>query len=156
MLIPSAALLTYVFLSSRTHNQEREIDQLRQDSVAANVAEVASVAAASAGSITAKLAQIHILVNSDMTAARQAELDQARLMLTAVRRVVQITTSGGDRANPADLKVIEDTVAHIGDLERILADRLAQFRESEQAAGKEDGGLRYLQLNCRRSDRKSR
>ncbi len=104
--------------------------------------EVARVAAAEAVKANAKLDQIdlqakriHTLVNSDMTAARQSELDQSRAMGVVLRRVIDLAVSTpGVEPDPRDITALRATDTRISELEAILADRLAQMRIVEADA----------------------
>jgi hypothetical protein len=69
--------------------------------------------------------KIHILVNSDMTAARTNERDQTRLTLIALRRVQALSVKLGMPATDDENKAILDAEARIAELDRILADRHA-------------------------------
>ncbi len=140
----------------RANGRERRKDQRltweRDDAVAAQAAEAArlllaaqreSIArtdlvaehVAASTSLTAnKLDAIHTLVNSDMTAARQSELDQTRVTLVMLRKVVALDRAAGREPTDTDTVTIETTEARIIELEAILADRLAQQRAVEAEA----------------------
>jgi hypothetical protein len=105
--------------------------QAAQQETIARTNEVARLAAETARNQTAKLDQIHTLVNSDMTAARQSELDQHKAMLVVLQRVVSMAYAKGTDPDPADVQAIEQTRRRIDELEAILADRLIQFRQAE-------------------------
>lgn len=105
-----------------------------QQATAAAADEVARLAAVNAGKADTKLDQIHTLVNSQMTAAKQAELDQTRAMLIVLKRITAIAALRGERADPDDLEAIRRTVSRIKELETELADRLQQLREVEAEA----------------------
>lgn len=97
-----------------------------QKDTIARTEEVARLAAETDKRITNKLDQtieqgkkIHILVNSDMTAARTAERDSAVLLLIALKRL------SGSEANEAELEEINKVEKRIEELNQILADRLA-------------------------------
>jgi hypothetical protein len=107
---------------ARIRAAERQADEDRQDEVALRVEKVAQDAAAAQEANAGTLHDIHTLVNSDMTAARTAELTATRLLVASLRR------------NPDDAetsKAIEDGVARITELEQILADRLVAQRKVE-------------------------
>jgi hypothetical protein len=137
---------------------EKAEDYRRQDEVAAQAAqaardllgaqqemqrrtdEVARLAAENADRADTKLNQIHTLVNSDMTAARQSELDQTRAMLVVLKRVTALAALRGEHADPEDLDAIARTEKRISSLEAILADRMVQLREVEAAAASVHSG----------------
>jgi hypothetical protein len=96
--------------------------------------EVAKLAAEQAALTASQLTQIHTLVNSDMTAARQELLDQTRLLVTMYEKTVDDDRMAGREPLPGDVKALDDAKAKVTELQRILADRLAQQRivEKEQ------------------------
>ncbi len=98
--------------------------------------EVARIAAEAQASTEARLVEIHGLVNSDMTAARQGQLDQAKMTLVTLRRVVDLGQERGIKPTDADLADIAAAEASIKDLELILADRLAALHANEQATAR--------------------
>jgi hypothetical protein len=93
--------------------------------------EVALAAKEASDQAILKLDQIHTLVNSDMTAARQSELDQTRAMLVVLKRVVATAQGKHQEPEQADLDAIASTEGRIHELEQILADRLIQFRKAQ-------------------------
>lgn len=108
--------------------RERKEDFARQDIVAGKVDQVAAAAKVATVETASQLRQIHTLVNSDMTAARQGQLDQTRLSLILLRKIVAMAESAGRAATVDELAAIEETEKRIGELEGILADRLAQMK----------------------------
>jgi hypothetical protein len=105
--------------------------QAQEDTIA-RTDEVARVQAASDKRIVGQLLaideqgkKIHILVNSDMTAARTNERNQTMLTVLALRRVQALSRKLG---LPVDLEEEESIVTaegRIEELNQILADRLA-------------------------------
>ena len=69
---------------------------------------------------------IHVLVNSDMTAARTAERAALKLLVIAIRK-----TNGH---TPDEQKEIQRVEERIEELDQILADRLAAQREVDAEA----------------------
>lgn len=119
-----------------------------QQETKAAAEEVARVAAESQTATDAKLNEIsnatdrvHDLVNSDMTAARREALEQTRLTLTAVEKLVSMARDAGRAPEPVDLRAIEDAKTRIDELEAILADRLNQLRIVEAKAKAKDRPL---------------
>jgi hypothetical protein len=106
--------------------QERAADWARQDEVAARVEQVAKAASEAQVTTTATLKDIHTLVNSDMTAARQAELTTTRLLAAALRRLAAVRPQDVDLA-----EAIAAADARAMELEQILADRLVAQRKVE-------------------------
>jgi hypothetical protein len=84
--------------------------------------------------IDAQAKRIHTLVNSDMTAARQSELDQTRAMAAVLRRVTSLAQERGTEPDPRDVEALIAADARVGELEQILADRLHQLRQVEDEA----------------------
>jgi hypothetical protein len=135
--------------TERMHREDQLADYQRQDQVAREAKAAAEallaqqVAAAEAarerdiesalmlGRINAQADRIHTLVNSDMTAARQEELDQAESTIVILERVINTARAKGIQPEAEDLEALEAARARRDRLEQILADRLHQLRESE-------------------------
>jgi hypothetical protein len=83
--------------------------------------------------INAQADRIHTLVNSDMTAVRQEELDQAEAMVMVLERVLGVAVSKGVEVEPEDVSALEEARTHRDKLQQVLADRLQQLRESEES-----------------------
>jgi hypothetical protein len=144
------------WIAIRANGRERRKDQAatwaREDEVARQAARTAALlleaqqesirrtdrVAAHVASATAateqRLAAIHTLVNSDMTAARQSELDQTRVTLVMLKKVVALDHAAGREPSEQDVATIETTEARIAELQAIVADRLAQQRAVEAEA----------------------
>jgi CRISPR/Cas system CMR subunit Cmr4 (Cas7 group RAMP superfamily) len=156
-----ASVTAPLILAHRTERMHRE-DQLeqyrREDKVAAAAAAAAAAAQAAArlaqqqaleaatkmDDLSAQTQRIHTLVNSDMTAARQEELDQAESLIVVLERVIALAKDRVVLPDPSDLDALERTKRRRDQLEAILADRLAQFHASETEAGKTEAGKRML------------
>lgn len=82
--------------------------------------------------------KIHILVNSDMTAARTNERDQTRLTLIALRRVQALSESLGLPITEEEIAAIQAAEDRIVELDVILADRHAAQLIVEAEAAKRD------------------
>lgn len=113
-------------------SKEKEENYAREDLVAQRVIEVARLAAKSSEEMQRQLAnideqgkKIHILVNSDMTAARTNERDQTILTLLALKRVQALGVQLGISTEPKEQEAIEQAERRIETLNQILADRLA-------------------------------
>jgi hypothetical protein len=119
-------LLSYL-VNRQSIARERRLSE-RQDEVASRVSEVAVKAARVASRTEHQLGQIHTLVNSDMTAARQAELDQTRKHLTTLARLIEADLRRGEEPSLEDLEEQSKMQARASELEAILADRLVQLR----------------------------
>jgi len=134
IIVPVLVAVFVFFLvrhTAKVFHQDQLTSWARQDEVAAAALLAAQDAARQAENSSRKLDRIHTLVNSDMTAARQGELDQTRAMAAIQERVVRATTAAAGKPDPVDVQALQRTRARIAELEAILADRLAQFREVE-------------------------
>jgi hypothetical protein len=144
--------------TERMHREDQLADYQRQDKVA-RAAEIAAAAAQDAArlaqdqardaaskldDLSAQTQRIHTLVNSDMTAARQEELDQAESLIVVLQRVIQLARDKGIMPDPSDTDALERTRRRRDQLELILADRLAQFRASESEARETTAGQKML------------
>ena len=75
--------------------------------------------------IIGKLNEIHVLVNSNMTASMQAELDATQRELAMMHEVIDLKRVNGHEPTPVALEAIIFTEAKIADLRARLNDRLA-------------------------------
>jgi hypothetical protein len=93
--------------------------------------------------------RIHTLVNSDMTAARQSELDQTRAIVTVLKRVIAMDESRHIEPDEKDVLALAAAERRVSDLEAILADRMNQMREVEAEANiqKAAGGTQLDENN---------
>ena len=148
-----ASITAPLILAHRTERMHREdmlSDYQRQDKVAAAAAAAAAAqgAALSAGvkldDLSAQTARIHTLVNSDMTAARQEELDQAESLIVVLKRVIKLVEDRGTEPDPADVETLARTQRRRDQLELILADRLERFHASEVQARATAAGQKML------------
>ncbi len=107
----------------------------RQDAVAAQAAEAAELllasnkeiadAAAEATKITsAKLEVIRIDVNSNMTAAMQAELDATEAQVVLMREVIDLKKSAGREPSTEAQALLKAKELRINELKATLKDRL--------------------------------
>jgi hypothetical protein len=148
-LIGALAPVLLIRANGRERRKDQEQTWARDDKVAEQAAEAAELllaaqkesiartdavaerVAAATSTTTAQLNAIHTLVNSDMTAARQSELDQTRVTLAVLRKVVALDLAAGRDPAEADRATIDATEARIAELEAILEDRLAQQQAVE-------------------------
>jgi hypothetical protein len=135
---------------ARLKREEKLEDWRRQDEVAARAEVVAERAAAAADLLVKaqaetikrteevarlameadqrnadKLDAIHILVNSDMTAARTAERDSLKLLVIALKNSFNLSVKLGMQPTEAEQDEIVRVEKRIVELNQILADRLA-------------------------------
>jgi hypothetical protein len=94
--------------------------------------EVARLAEAADKRINAQLVaideqgrKIHILVNSDMTAARTAERDSMKLLVLSLRNAYSLSVKLGVKLTGHEQEEIDRVEERIEELNQILADRLA-------------------------------
>lgn len=116
-----------VYLDWRTNARlarNRTEDMVRQDEVARKVDGVASAARIVSDDTASQLRQIHTLVNSDMTAARQGELDQTRISLFLLRKIGMMAQAAGHAATAEEAGAIAAAEERVKELEGIIADRL--------------------------------
>lgn len=85
----------------------------------------------SRASIDSQLRQIHTLVNSDMTAARQGELNQTSVTVIVLKRLRALDEAAG-RATIEDDLLIANTEARAEELRGLLADRRIQQLADER------------------------
>jgi hypothetical protein len=167
-----ASITAPLILAHRTERMHRE-DQLsdyqRQDAVAKTAAETAralaeqqaeiirqqkesneatqrerAISGTKLDDIASQTKRIHTLVNSDMTAARQEELEQAESLIVVLQRVMALAKNNGLLPEQSDIDTLNRTKARRDELELILADRLAQFHASEAEAMGTPAGRKML------------
>jgi hypothetical protein len=156
-----ASVTAPLILARRTEAMHREDmleDYKRQDRVVAAAAAASSAAQASAlaaeqrasiatgklDDLAVQTKRIHTLVNSDMTAAREEQLEQAESLIIVLQRVIQLAQSKGIAPDPADVDALERTQRRRDQLELILADRMTQLHASEAEARKTLAGQKML------------
>jgi hypothetical protein len=108
----------------------------RQDAADAQRAVAADLLVAANERLGGKLDVIHTLVNSNMTAAMQAEYDATVRELAMMREVVALNHAAGREASAEALGAIAATDVKVADLWATLQDRLHQTKVAEaQASG---------------------
>jgi hypothetical protein len=114
----------------------------RQDAISAKAIETAALlrvntaAVASAATEThSQLRVIHALVNSNMTAALQAELVARRAAQVLMTEVADLKRASGHKPSESTEQEAVVNRAKIDELEAVLADRLKQAKEIDDAAG---------------------
>lgn len=145
--ISACAPVLHGWMTNRQRRRERKEDRDERDEVAEKAAEaarllivqtdkVAKAAAIAAADTKTQLKQIHTLVNSDMTAARQSELNLARELLLEKQGTLARDQEDRRPTSQEYLTAIDALKTHIVELEQILADRLVRMRavETEAAA----------------------
>src|SRR5688572_18678682 len=115
---------TTVFMAwwlNKSHQEERRIDIKRQDLVSIQVVNASDIT-------NEKLDTIHILVNSNMTAAMQAELDATVRELAMMREVISLNKAAGRKPSAEAIAALEMTQEKINELRSQLEDRGRQAR----------------------------
>jgi len=122
--------------------EEKKEDWAREDKVAAKAAEAATLlvasnerAAQSAEEANGKLDVIHTLVNSNMTAAMEAQLVALQGQLVMMNRLAEITDPTVDEA--AAIKAVQGQIA---ELTATLKDRLQATEVAQQQQQQQQGG----------------
>lgn len=97
---------------------------------------VAADAAKANEYVSGQLQQIHTLVNSNMTAAMQAELDARQAQLITLRELVALKQDAGHTPSADVVQTVTQLEMKIAELEANLHDRLEQTRKAnEQLSG---------------------
>jgi hypothetical protein len=124
--------------ASAARAAEKAADYARQDVVAAKVEEAAKAArevsqtlAATTKTTNDKLDVIHTLVNSNMTAALQAEYDATTRELAMMHEVIEVKKTMGREPTEMALAAIKATEEKLGELRATLDDRLKQAKVVE-------------------------
>lgn len=135
------APLILLHRSEKMHREDRLADYKRQDEIAARAAAaqkaVADQAAEAAGLLlqsNGKLDVIHALVNSNMTAVMQAELDATRRELALMLENGRLNAAAGHRQTAEALAAIEATTAKVTELASSMNDRLGAAAAAAAAA----------------------
>lgn len=134
-----AAIVGPAFLSWLNNRQAVEREERavkRQEAAAAKVAEAAATLLKSntitefkLNTLQVSADQIHLLVNSNMTARMQAELDATVRELVALREIAELKRAAGMVSAPEAERAIAYTVIKIAEMRAALRDRLdAQAR----------------------------
>jgi len=136
-VIAGVQLVILALVQAGISARKEKRDYARQDLVALRVENVARLAEEADRRTQSKLKEIHILVNSDMTAARTAERDAMKLLVVALKQVVTANTKL-EISSPKEL--IDEIVraeGRISELDDILADRhAAQLRVEREPASR--------------------
>lgn len=119
-------------LVAKEATEDRERMTKAQTKAIAGTQEVARLVAEShetvqkhLSSLSDQAVKIHILVNSDMTAALTNERDQAKLTLDALQRVQALSVKLGIAVRTYEIEAIERTQTRIAELDVILVERHA-------------------------------
>ena len=140
-------------MNARATAAAKAEDWRRQDEVAARVKEASEQAASAAAllvesnklvaekaaqtreDITGQLKIIHTLVNSQMTEAKQRELDATIRELASLREVMDLKRAAGIEPTAETLEMIRATEVSIRELRVNLADRARSQNETKFVPG---------------------
>ncbi len=125
-VVSMASPLLLAMVTNINANKNKRIDWAREDAVAARAAKVAITLQDSNDKTNTKLDVIHTLVNSNMTAAMQAEHDATVRELAMMREVAALHQNAGQRPSVDTLAAIKSTEDKIAELQAALKDRLKQ------------------------------
>jgi hypothetical protein len=107
--------------------RQQDADQAAAE-LMARTDEVARVAARADRATQSQLHQIHVLVNSELTASRTREMERTIELASSKRKIIRLHEEAGTAATMEELAEVETMEAKIDDLRAILADRLVQQR----------------------------
>ena len=122
--------------TDKMHREDREADYARQDALAARLVEQNKAAAEVTNG---KLDTIHTLVNSNMTAAMQSELDSVRRELVLMHEIIDLKRSAGTEPTKEALRAISATRDRIDELAAALEDRQQATDRIEAKEQADDG-----------------
>lgn len=148
VVISVIAPLVLSIVTNRNQRNMKELDWARQDKVAADVAESTrqmlertdkaaeqakkaaallvesnKTAAVNSLKVQGQLHEIHTLVNSNLTASIQAELDSTTRELAGLNEIISLTHAAGREPSPATVAAISAAEARLIELTATLADR---------------------------------
>ncbi len=123
--------LILAVITNSQHRRDRKEDWRRQDEVRDQAAKAAELLIISNNSTTnianatnRKLDIIHTLVNSNMTAAMQAELDATVREVAMMKEVIALNIAAGRSPSSESEAAIKLTQGKINELKAALKDRL--------------------------------
>ncbi len=124
LITSTIAPVVMTLITARQNRIDRAADWARQDTVAAKLLASNEQLKVTGGVANDKLDAIHTLVNSNMTAAMQAELDATVRELAMMREVIGLNKAAGREPTAESLAAKEMTKTRIAELQATLADRL--------------------------------
>lgn len=126
------------YQNARQRSKDRQEDWKRQDEVASKAERAAERllaqnerVAESTKEAKQVIDEIHILVNSNMSAALQSELDETVRGLAVLRELTGWKDAAGHPPTKATLETIEEMEQKIKDLQVVVADRQDRNRAVE-------------------------
>lgn len=106
--------------------ERQTISARKVDEAASLLKENNKAVAVTAAETQGQLRQIHTLVNSNMTAAMQSEMDQREIALALMNEVIDLKKSSGIQPSTETKATLEQMAASIDELNAKLSDRLNQ------------------------------
>lgn len=126
--------------------ERQDIVAARAEQVAAQAAEAAAllleqnkVVAAATAQVDDRLQQIHVLVNSNLTAAHQAEYDAVNRELAANRRYARLAKKAGEKVPVDVVDAIKRGEMRVKELGALLNDRAKQTEIADKQVKKNSG-----------------
>jgi hypothetical protein len=116
----------------RNRLEEKREDRAREDEVAAKLQASQTLVSDRTDITNRKLDKIHVLVNSNMTAAIQSELDAKIETAAIMRELIDLRRVPGKEPSAASLKALADIDNKIAELRAQLDDRLIATAKANQ------------------------
>lgn len=126
--------------------EEKKLDWARQDIVAAKAEQTASMMLQATHSNNEKLDIVHALVNSNLTAAMQAEYDSMTRELALMHEVMEMRLSNGQEPSEHTKSAIVVTEAKLKELGERLVARAAQQADMDKLIAAEKSVLKVQQV----------
>jgi hypothetical protein len=123
----AVVIIGFIYKGFEHHWDQAEV--IRKEGVAETLRQAAVQVAKNHG---AQLTQIHTLVNSSLTAAKQDELDTRRSNLVLLQKTVDADRRSGEEPSKETLALIDATKIKIAELAAQLEDRKRQTEEAAQ------------------------
>jgi hypothetical protein len=131
LVTSTVAPVTMAIVTARQTRADKKADWARQDAVAKKAEEAAALllkanerVAENTRLTQNKLDVIHTLVNSQMTAAMQAELDATARELAMMQEVITLKEVAGHIPTAEAISAVESTRAKLAELRARIEDRL--------------------------------
>lgn len=131
------------YMSNRQRRLERAEDKAERLGVAVEVNAVRSTLAQTAAWTNEKLEVIHVLVNSQMTAAMRSEVESTTRELVSLREIIDLKQTAGRPPTPEAIAHVKATEVRLAEMNSKLADRMHDQADAQalaQARLKENEG----------------
>jgi hypothetical protein len=116
----------------RNRLEEKREDRAREDEVAAKLQASQTLVSDRTDITNRKLDKIHVLVNSNMTAAMQSELDAKIETAAIMRELIELRRATDKEPSAASLKALATIDGKIAELRAQLDDRLMVTARANQ------------------------